>query len=799
MAFVPLTVLPEAPVRGDVPATFATKANAFVAALPTLRTEINNAGVHFDGVDTSVNANRIAAELAETNAETAETNTLLLSDSVIATANFKGNWSDLTGALNKPASVANHGLVWLLLNNLADVTLSEPTSSNTDWLIAVSPPTSASLSVAVGAKGVTAGNVVELVSDGVQNLQNIYHCEAPTISSLLTLDGTNNVKDLSLSALTSTTAFACWNDDTANLGQLAILTAGSPPTMSAVVATSTNDDIQFASSPLSATTVALSYNAGTNGATRIATVAGTNVTLSTAAAIAMSASIKAATCALTSSNWFVLATDSGNSTRVWLAESNGTNAPNLSTQSLSIGSSGSYLTAQRLTNTTAMACLQDPGSSNGIISHITANGSNSPTFGTTNTLDGTNNCTYITQSPIDSNHTLCAYNNATTSNGCLAVIQANGTNAPTAISRSTFASTAVTYCALASHSASLHSLLYTDSSSDGQHLAVSIDTNYALTWSKQSTLNGTTNCAYNAIASLTATTAIGAWQEGAGSDGKAATLTLTPTPIISGQLIGISQDTATNGTATIDLGPVFNTTNTLTLGEEYFANPAGGLTTNATTVFVGTADTTNSLVLSLGGNTSVGLEQVWEITTAGAFTWTAPESGEYEIALVGAGGSGALRSTAYHANGGNSGNAVLLHKNLAGGQALIGTLGTGAAAQTSDATDGNTGGTSSVSSPFTATATGGRGGLYIAGYNGGGAAPNPANSQDVGSLGCGCGGTAKNFSFNGGSPYIGGIVNLTDSSGVAGVRGSGGTGGTTSGAGGNGVVRITLKRGTNVR
>jgi hypothetical protein len=48
--------------------------------------------------------------------------------------NFKGNWSDLTGALSQPATVYHSGAFWVLATDLADVTASEPTSANTDWL-----------------------------------------------------------------------------------------------------------------------------------------------------------------------------------------------------------------------------------------------------------------------------------------------------------------------------------------------------------------------------------------------------------------------------------------------------------------------------------------------------------------------------------------------------------------------------------------------------------------------------------------------------------------------------------------
>jgi hypothetical protein len=43
-----------------------------------------------------------------------------------ASANFKGDWSALTGALNTPATVRHAGKFWVLLANLANVTTAEP-------------------------------------------------------------------------------------------------------------------------------------------------------------------------------------------------------------------------------------------------------------------------------------------------------------------------------------------------------------------------------------------------------------------------------------------------------------------------------------------------------------------------------------------------------------------------------------------------------------------------------------------------------------------------------------------------
>lgn len=52
----------------------------------------------------------------------------------LAAANFKGAWSGLTGALAKPATVFHSGAFWALLNNLGDVTASQPGVS-ADWQV----------------------------------------------------------------------------------------------------------------------------------------------------------------------------------------------------------------------------------------------------------------------------------------------------------------------------------------------------------------------------------------------------------------------------------------------------------------------------------------------------------------------------------------------------------------------------------------------------------------------------------------------------------------------------------------
>jgi len=102
-----ITALPTPPSR-QRPTTFSSEGDTFLAALPTFVTEANDQAADIastaDEIDVNVNSAYLAAQ----------------------TANFKGVWSDLTGALAIPSSVLHSGSYWMLLSNLADVTLKEP-------------------------------------------------------------------------------------------------------------------------------------------------------------------------------------------------------------------------------------------------------------------------------------------------------------------------------------------------------------------------------------------------------------------------------------------------------------------------------------------------------------------------------------------------------------------------------------------------------------------------------------------------------------------------------------------------
>lgn len=121
-----VTQLPSAPQRIDAPGTFIVKADSWVAAIDQWTTEVNT-------LSTEVNT---LATNAETSAQSSASSATGASDSeaaALATANFVGEWSTLTGALNIPASVRHDDKWWQLLSDLADVTLSEP-GVTADWV-----------------------------------------------------------------------------------------------------------------------------------------------------------------------------------------------------------------------------------------------------------------------------------------------------------------------------------------------------------------------------------------------------------------------------------------------------------------------------------------------------------------------------------------------------------------------------------------------------------------------------------------------------------------------------------------
>jgi len=104
------------PVRTQTQTAFSTNTSDLLTWWPTSVPEMNAVS---DYVNTQATATESAANIAQT---------------AITSANFKGTWSGLTGAANIPYTTYHSGTYWQLLNNIGDVTASEPGVTG-DWAL----------------------------------------------------------------------------------------------------------------------------------------------------------------------------------------------------------------------------------------------------------------------------------------------------------------------------------------------------------------------------------------------------------------------------------------------------------------------------------------------------------------------------------------------------------------------------------------------------------------------------------------------------------------------------------------
>ena len=117
---------PDFPLPTDSPEDFDDKA---YDCFPYVALAATNVYVNAQAAETAA-TNSANSAIASANSATASEASRLAADAV---SNYKGEWSGLTGALPKPATVSNDGAFWALVNNLANVALSEPSPANPDW------------------------------------------------------------------------------------------------------------------------------------------------------------------------------------------------------------------------------------------------------------------------------------------------------------------------------------------------------------------------------------------------------------------------------------------------------------------------------------------------------------------------------------------------------------------------------------------------------------------------------------------------------------------------------------------
>lgn len=117
---------PDFPLPTDSPEDFDDKA---YDCFPYVAAAATNAYANAQAAETAATASAGSA----TNSANSATASEVSRQAADAVSNYKGEWSSLTGALAKPATVSNGGAFWALVNNLANVASSQPSPSNADW------------------------------------------------------------------------------------------------------------------------------------------------------------------------------------------------------------------------------------------------------------------------------------------------------------------------------------------------------------------------------------------------------------------------------------------------------------------------------------------------------------------------------------------------------------------------------------------------------------------------------------------------------------------------------------------
>jgi len=140
------------PQRTQTPTDFANNADDWLTYQAPLASSYNSLASYLDGLAVDVEADKTASATSASESATSATNAQNYATSAASSANFAGEWSSLTGALNTPATALHTGVYWQLLTDLADVTASEPATTNADWVLidlkTVEPKTSgATLSI----------------------------------------------------------------------------------------------------------------------------------------------------------------------------------------------------------------------------------------------------------------------------------------------------------------------------------------------------------------------------------------------------------------------------------------------------------------------------------------------------------------------------------------------------------------------------------------------------------------------------------------------------------------------------
>lgn len=136
---MPIVEVPPIRDLGTVPnnnmdeATFNVTAENFTTQMAPWGGDVKAVA---DSAKTNAEYSNQRANDSNTSAETAAARLIdvqTAANGAFAAANYKGEWSTLTGALNVPATVTHLGRLWYLKLNLANVTTQAPALGSTYW------------------------------------------------------------------------------------------------------------------------------------------------------------------------------------------------------------------------------------------------------------------------------------------------------------------------------------------------------------------------------------------------------------------------------------------------------------------------------------------------------------------------------------------------------------------------------------------------------------------------------------------------------------------------------------------
>jgi len=122
-------VVPQKGQSGDV---FAPASDTWLSYQNVVFPEIN---VSIGEMNTTFAATDILAQ-----------STADIASNISTTADYRGGWSNLTGAFDIGASVSHNGLKWQSTIAIADVTLSEPSLGNAEWFLSAQNSSRATVS-----------------------------------------------------------------------------------------------------------------------------------------------------------------------------------------------------------------------------------------------------------------------------------------------------------------------------------------------------------------------------------------------------------------------------------------------------------------------------------------------------------------------------------------------------------------------------------------------------------------------------------------------------------------------------